>query len=293
MKPRYWEALLKFVLITFGGLILAQIITLGIAYAFGYDLEKIKALGGNFLSEAPSTLIKLSLLSSHIFTFIIPGLLFAFLWYKKEIWSALHLNKKVDLRNLGICILLLIIAYPAVSYSYTVNSWIPLPEWMHTQEANTMETMKKILEMNNLPGFLFSLLLVSIIPGIGEELIFRGILQKLIEKGTGKGHLAVWIASILFSSFHLQFEGFLPRMLLGLILGYSFYYTRNLWIPIILHMLNNAIPIISLYFAGDDLATLDPSESEGVAWYLGIGSLIFAIAIVNYLDKKSVRDERA
>lgn len=291
MKPRFWEALLKFVLITFGGLILAQMITLGIAYAYGYDIARIQELGGDFLTEAPSSLIKLSLLSSHIFTFIVPGFLFAFLWYKKDLWSALHLNRKVDLRFLAICIGLLIIAYPAVSYSYTVNSWIPLPDWMHTQEANTMETMKKILEMNNLPGFLFSLVLVSIIPGIGEELIFRGILQKLIEKGTGKGHLAVWIASILFSSFHLQFEGFLPRLLLGLILGYSFLYTRNLWVPIILHMLNNAVPIISLYFAGDDLSTLDPSASEGVAWYIGVGSLILAIAIVTYLDKNNQENE--
>lgn len=292
MQGKSWEGLFRLFLFVISGLILSQLTTLMIASFYGYNFERIKELGDQFMIAVPGNLLKWSLLSSHLLTFIIPGFLFAYLYQKEDLWVSLQLKPNLRINYLGISAMILIFSYPAVSFSYTVNSWIPLADWMKVQEASTMTTMAKVLEMEHIGGLLFSLLLVSVVPGIGEELIFRGFIQRIIAKGTNNGHLAVWISAVLFSGFHLQFEGFLPRLFLGLILGYTYLYTKNLWVPIILHILNNAVPILSLYFLNNDLATLDPSASDPVPWYIGLISLILGISLIIFLKKITEKDER-
>ena len=285
------SGILRLLVLVIAGFIFTQIASLGLAFAYGYDFEALRELGSDFTTQAPIGLIKSSLLASHLLMFIIPSLLFVFLTYKSDKWEFLMLNRKLDGRLLAIAALFLIACYPAVSYSYTVNSWIPLPEWMHTQEDVSAETIQRILQMNGIIPLLFNLFLIALIPAIGEELLFRGLFQNLIERGTKKAHLAVWIAAGLFSLIHFQFEGFLPRMFLGAILGYSYLWTRNLWVPMILHFLNNALPILSLYLIGDDLSASDPSSSEAISLYLVIGSLIVGAAIAYYFMKNRVKNE--
>ena len=285
------SGILRLLVLVIAGFILTQIATLGLAYAYGYDFEALKELGGDFTTKAPVGLIKYSLLASHLFIFIFPSLLFIQLTYKSDKWKFLMLDKKIDGRLLAVAALFLVACYPAVSFSYTVNSWIPLPEWMHTQEDASAETIQRILQMNGIIPLLFNLFLIALIPAIGEELLFRGLFQNLIERGTKRAHVAVWIAASLFSLIHFQFEGFLPRLFLGAILGYSFLWTRSLWVPMILHFLNNALPILSLYLIGDDLSASDPSSSEAIPLYLVVASLIAGAAIAYYFMKNRVKHE--
>jgi hypothetical protein len=93
----------------------------------------------------------------------------------------------------------------------------------------------------------FNLVLVAIIPAIGEELVFRGVLQKLFGEWTKNKFMGIWISAILFSAMHLQFYGFIPRMLLGALLGYSLLWTGSIWIPILGHFVNNAFAVLLTY----------------------------------------------
>ena len=103
---------------------------------------------------------------------------------------------------------------------------IPLAGWMKTAEDSTAEIMKEVLTMETPLIFIVNLLLIAITPAIGEELLFRGVIQGGLQKKLSNPHVAILIASILFSAFHMQFEGFLPRMVLGMVLGYSFYLSK-------------------------------------------------------------------
>ena len=92
----------------------------------------------------------------------------------------------------------------------------------------------------------FNLIVIAVAAGITEEFLFRGALQRIIEKWTYNHHIIIWSAAIIFSTFHMQFFGFLPRMLLGAYFGYLLYWTRNIWIPVFAHFVNNAIAVISM-----------------------------------------------
>lgn len=87
---------------------------------------------------------------------------------------------------------------------------------------------------------------MALCPAITEEFFFRGALQRLIGKWNPNPHFVIWSAAILFSAFHLQFYGFIPRMLLGAYLGYLLLWTRSIWIPVFAHFINNATAVIGM-----------------------------------------------
>ncbi len=272
-------AFLRLLVLIAGGIILAQITS------FSFIALTMEG-GERSLAGLNSMTLRWILLIGHIFTFIIPCILFVVLNYKEKKWDLLRLKKKVNFTLLALCFLFCVVSYPAVTYSYTINSYIPLADFMINQESTTAATLAKVLEMPSLPVFLLNLVIIAIVPALGEELLFRGLIMDFVEKSSKNGHLAVWISAAAFSFFHLQFQGFLPRMLLGALLGYSFLYTRNLWVPILLHFINNAIPIAALYFADLELAALDPNESQGIHWSVGLVSALMGIGLLYYIRNK-------
>ena len=151
-----------------------------------------------------------------------------------------------------------LISYPFTSFLSQWNSQMVLPEafselekTMRALEDAAMETTQQILSLNSVGGLLLNLLVVALLAALSEEIFFRGVLQQLLGEWLRSGHAAVWIAAAFFSLVHFQFYGFLPRMLLGALLGYLFLYSRNLWIPILFHFVNNATVILLHYFWGD------------------------------------------
>jgi membrane protease YdiL (CAAX protease family) len=97
---------------------------------------------------------------------------------------------------------------------------------------------------------MLNVFVVAVMPSIGEELIFRGVIQKVFSNIFRSGHLAIWMTAFVFSAIHFQFYGFIPRFILGLIFGYLFFWSGKLWLPIITHFVNNAVPTIGAYITG-------------------------------------------
>ena len=128
---------------------------------------------------------------------------------------------------------------------------------------------------------------MALLPAVAEELTFRGVLQRLIQTQTNEAinregkrvHLAIWCTAILFSAIHMQFYGFLPRMLMGALFGYALVWTGSLWIPILMHFTNNAMAVI-LYFvslrAGWDIEMMDAIGTNDTLW-LGVVSMVITI----------------
>ena len=151
-----------------------------------------------------------------------------------------------------------------------------------------MEELTKYLTEFESTGYLLAaIIVIAVIPGIGEELLFRGFLQNLLKRIFKNDHAAIWIAAILFSAIHFQFYGFVPRMLLGALFGYLYYWSGNLLYPIIAHFINNFVSLIALYVYQKGLTNIDVESTEALPMmYVIIFSVLFVVTLIyfkNYL----------
>ena len=144
-------------------------------------------------------------------------------------------------------IALFMVAFPFINYISHWNASLDLPEWMSAKEGQAEALTRLFLDMPNVGLLLFNLFMIALLPAVGEELIFRGIIQRGLIRQFGNPHLAVWVVAILFSAVHMQFLGFVPRMLMGVALGYLFLWSKNLWYPIFAHFANNALAVVLAY----------------------------------------------
>lgn len=181
------------------------------------------------------------------------------------------------------------------------NASIELPESMagleHWAEdlEESMEVLTKYLTEFESTGYLMvAIIVIAILPGIGEELLFRGFLQNLLKRITKNDHVAIWVTAILFSAIHFQFYGFIPRMLLGALFGYLYVWSGNLLIPIVAHFLNNFVSLMALYIYQKGLTDIDVESTEALpTMYILIFSALFVVSLIyfkNYLAKSNTNE---
>ena len=135
-------------------------------------------------------------------------------------------------------------------------------DWMRAAEDRAADMTKYMTTFESTGSFLLGLLVIAVIPAIGEEIVFRGFIQRQLAAGLGQPHLAIWISAILFSAIHLQFFGFVPRMLLGALFGYLYYWSGNITIPITAHFVNNASQVVVLYLVQRGVLDMDVESTE-------------------------------
>lgn len=264
-----------------GGILMA-----GLALMSGQSVSDMLKGSDSNMSD---WMVRITLLLNHLTMFIIPAILWAFIYYNKKWMKALDLVPGSKWSFIGMGILLLIVAYPIVAISAEMNASLHLPDWMHDMEGQTEVIMKKILHMDSIGSLLMNVLIIGIIPGIGEELIFRGIIQKSLYKYVANPYVAILLASILFSALHFQFEGFLPRVILGMILGLIYFWSGSLWPNIAAHAFNNGIQVVMTYF---NPKMIDSSpEDMHVEWYVLLGSLALSFLVgIWFYNKKKEQD---
>ena len=186
--------------------------------------------------------LKLLQLFSAIGLFVAPTLLYAYL---TDFDYKLLFNFKRQSAFLVIVIMMLIT--PFIGWLLEMNMSIPFPDWILRLGNDSEKIVESFLKMNHLGDLLFNLLVIAIVPAIGEELLFRGYLQQSFSKWLSNPHVAIIVTAVLFSAIHLHFQGFLPRFILGVLLGYLFYWSGSLWLPILAHFTNNAQAVIISY----------------------------------------------
>lgn len=242
----------------------------------------------NATSGAASSIEILKLLQLFISTgmFIVPALFFA--RFESKNWAEYLKFKGFPIILIILTVLIMLSSGPILELSAELNKNMKLPgflkgleQWMLTKEHEMAEMTKQLLKMDSVGVLLFNILMLAIIPAIGEELIFRGCLQKIFGKWTGNKHLAIWLTAIIFSAIHVQFYGFLPRMLLGALFGYLLVWSGTIWIPISAHFLNNAVAVITAYVyqrQGISLDKLDQPDQE--VFYVYIISFLACSALL-------------
>ena len=271
--------LIIFTLMLSNGIILLLEQWLGLSLADAF--EKLKYENSRFIRSY----VRLALLINHLAIFILPSLIVTYFFYKKNWKNFLQLNFQPipdQIVNCLFSIVLVVASFPLAQLALKLNQQIPLPDWARRIETDTEAMLQNLLVADAPLELFFNIAVIAIIPGIGEELLFRGVIQRNLEKFFKNPHKAIWIAAIIFSAFHMQFEGFLPRMLLGAMLGYLYYFSKNLWVPIIAHMVYNAFQIVAAYLYASEMSSIDIEQIDQTPLGLIIFSIIFVSGIGYY-----------
>jgi len=175
-------------------------------------------------------------------------------------------------------ILMMISVIPFINYMAEINLKMEIPiraldKLLRSLESTAEEMMVAFTATKSIAGLLVNLLMIGVIASVGEELIFRGLLQRLLIDMVKNVHLAILFTALLFSAFHFQFFSFLPRFILGVILGYMMFYGRSIWYPILAHFVNNAMGVIYYYFNSRGSAD-DMLEEIGTSTLIPVAAVI-------------------
>ncbi|CAN5461778.1 hypothetical protein BH11BAC1_BH11BAC1_01830 [soil metagenome] len=247
------------------GAFLFSLVAFGLcAVVYGIDPTQLEGLLSDLDNPLTIPVLKLIQTVSEIGTFILPAIFVAYT-FDQSAMGYLHLDKKVNWITVAAVFAMLIAAVPVINFLGELNSRMVLPSWlagverqMKESEEQAARLTEKFLEIKSPFQFGYAMIMVAVLPALGEELLFRGILQRIFSEWSGNKHTGIWATAILFSAMHMQFYGFVPRMLLGVLLGYLFVWSGSLWLPVLAHFINNGAAVIASYLYKENSISINP-----------------------------------
>lgn len=288
--------LLILVLLSMGTYLVAPMIfmLLGVE-VLGITFEQFMRNIGSGNSD-PSGQLTLVLVqgASAILSFIIVPALFIKKYESGKLSNYFH-SKSICLNAIMITFCLSLALMVVNSLLIEWNSNFEFPESI----AATFDQMEEqgrlmtayLTDFHSLPYFILVLLVVAVVPAIGEELLFRGLIQKYLQGLWGNPHVAIWVTAAVFSAFHMQFYGFIPRMALGAFFGYLFYFSGNLWYASIAHFVNNGFTLLMIYLFQKGLIEFDVESTETVSiWSVLTFAIIGAVLFVLFKKQFHITD---
>lgn len=236
---------------------------------------------------------------SSIGIFVLPSFIIAYL-LSKDSFKYLSLKNKSTAQIYILIIPLLIFSVPFINFLAEWNSKLSLPEslsgielFIKESETNAESLTKLFLQADTLSTLLINIFVIALIPAVGEELMFRGVFQNLFIAWTRNKHLGIFMTAILFSTIHLQFYGFVPRMFLGVLFGYLLIWSGNMYLPIFAHFINNSFAVIAYYLADKSLINTNPDEIG--TGEMGLAQAAFSfimIFVLSYAIYKLIDDKK-
>jgi membrane protease YdiL (CAAX protease family) len=245
-------------------------------------IEIISSSADNLEAFQILKLKKLQILQQFL-TFVLPVVLMSVILYKSRWLERLFLMRWTNAGYLLLATALIVFLFPGMSYMYQLGlNFFPADP----QKELLMNTM---LTMHNFTDYLLNLFMIGVMAAVGEELIFRGALIPLL-KGLSKSYwFAIIVSGVFFSLIHDDVAGFIPRAILGIILGISFVHTRSLWTSIVLHFLFNSLQVTALYLAESQVKSLENNATTthwGLLLFTSI-TLMFCAFLTTKLFEKA------
>lgn len=265
---------------------LFQIIAMFIGAAlFKVPLTELLDLGA-MDSQSIINAVKFIQIFGGIGTFIFSSVLLSFLYTGN--WLAYFDTRPFPGAAPIVVIIAIVIAgLPFVNYLTELNTQMIIPfekleTLLRSLEEQTEAMMMKLIEVDNLGGLMVNLFMIAVIPAIGEELLFRGLIQRHLSESFKNVHIAIIVTAVIFSLVHMQIYSFLPRFFLGIVLGYLLFIGKSIWYPIIAHFINNALGVIFYYLANKEKAG-DTLEEIGTSDSMPIMAIISLIAVAGFM----------
>ena len=217
-----------------------------------------------------------------IAAFLLPAIIFALITFRYKSLSFLGFRSSLKFNFYLFAIVLMLVSVPFASWLGELNEHIPLAKWMMDTEKEAEQQMTAFLKTNSSKDVVINLLVIGLIPAICEEACFRGALQRIMINVFKSPWTGIIVTAILFSAFHMEFAGFLPRMFLGILLGALYWYSGSLWVSIAAHFFNNGAQLIAILYY-PKLANENPS----VPIYFAVASGLLVWAILFLIEKQS------
>jgi len=253
----------------------------------GYTIFTLQSLD----SSVPKVLgyRKLTQILYTLVVYLFPALLFARLAAPKPM-EYLSMNRAPKFTPAILAILIILVSLPMVDLSAQWNLTWPVSETMRMQEEVAERMTRDLLKMDAFSTLLSNLLLFAVIPAIAEEAFFRSVVQRLMVKMMpikNGAWVAILVTALLFSAVHMQWLSFIPRVILGYLLGVIYYLTGNLWLSILAHSINNGLQVVLMYLFQMHLMKTDPMASGQSNWLAAIASLVLTVLWVWVLQRRS------
>lgn len=294
-KPA-WLQLIIFGSLTFGiffALLFVAIQVVGRVYHISAtDLQEMDLSRKEILSAA-----RVLQMAFTLAIFLIPSLVFAYLSDSRPM-RYIGLRKPIPSSFFLIGIIIIIVAFPMVVWLSEVNHNMHLPgvfgqseKILRDAEEAGNNRLKALLEMHSIGDLIRMLFLFAVLPAVSEEFFFRGVLQRLFIQITKRPWIGIIMIAIIFSALHGMFLGFIPRMVLGIILGALCWFSGSLWPGIIAHFIHNGLQIVLAYF-DPSLAEKDPDFAVWMiaASSIGAGLLVWWMTKISQSSYAEVYD---
>lgn len=229
----------------------------------------------------------------HFFSYLLPSLLFWFFIDRKTL-SDFEFKVSPSIKTWILALVLVIAFMPLNSKFIEWNGDMTFPEslsglekWMRDKEDQLAMLTKFLTTYTSFGQLLIALFVVALLPAWGEETLFRGIIQRKFMQQWSNPHLAIWVSAAIFSAIHFQFYGFIPRMLLGAVFGYLYYWTGSLRLAIFGHFLNNGFVLLMTYLYNIKVLNINIEETKTMPWLIVISSVVVSGMILITLKKDS------
>jgi membrane protease YdiL (CAAX protease family) len=236
--------------------------------------------------------------------FIIPALVLAFIFGQK-ISRYLKLESGNHFQGIIFSAFAMLFLIPFINLTAEINQKMVLPEFlsgleqmMQTAEKEAAGITEAFLNVGTLSGLLINVLIIGMLPAVGEELLFRGILMRLFSEWSKNVHLGIFISAMIFSTIHFQFYGFLPRFIMGTVFGYMLYWGKSLWFPMMAHFINNTFAVLAYhYLRGSNIEKFTDTPSSNLQSiitsfiFVGFAGVLMYLVFKNNRNKMSIYSE--
>lgn len=286
----FWVLLLLLVFMAGGYFVATFVVSLLAKWIFGISIFQLMEVVANPAThpQGPGVMLLLQGVLQFISFIVGPLILLRAIGYDLDH----YLNRKMPPAAWLVVLsgLLIVLIMPANSAVINWNATLSFPDfmkgfevWARQQEDQLAEIMKLITRFETVGDLLIGLVVFALIPAIGEELVFRGIVQRQFLRWLGNPHVAIWLAAIIFGAIHVQFFGFVPRVLLGALFGYLFFWSGRIVVPMVAHFVNNGFTVFMLYLYQTRAVDADIESTEAMPLYMILLSLVLSAAVIYYL----------
>jgi membrane protease YdiL (CAAX protease family) len=210
--------------------------------------------------------------------------------------SAIKLSWQMWAIVAGLAVLMM----PVNAWLSVWNESIHFPSFLKQWEQIAIdkeEELKKVtfflVDFQNVYEMLLGFLVIAILAGLTEEFFFRKLIQPRVIALFGNFHIGIWITAFIFSAIHMQFYGLIPRMVLGALFGYYYFWTGRIAVPILAHACNNFITLIGLYLYTQNLSPIDIENPQTIPWFVGAVSagVAWSLALMLWDETEKVRSK--
>ncbi|NMM46872.1 CPBP family intramembrane glutamic endopeptidase [Marinigracilibium pacificum] len=270
------------------------IIMAGIYASFaGVDSQSlIEGILSGDLSNTPKTILMLIQAGAALGAFVVAPWIFIRLFEKKRLrdyWRT-EINLPLALLVSGVIVIVFMIV-DSVIIEWNQNITFPgflegFETWAKNKENELADMTELLTTFDSIGEFILGFLVIAVLAAIGEEIVFRGLMQNQLAGFFKNPHVGIFLAAFIFSAIHLQFYGFFPRFLLGLLFGYLYLWSGTLWVPVVAHLVNNGFTLIMVYLHQEELTEANIAEAESAPWYAVVIALIVLIALLKYFRER-------